>query len=80
MTSTEATELRGANACLGVVKQLLAQSQFIRRNCTPEEADEALEWEKKLVEREKEITRQQAVKSEGGSIAVVMNRGKKGAA
>lgn len=49
-------EAKGAKARLEVVKQLLAQSQFIRRNCTPEEAAEAVEWEKKLEARQREIS------------------------
>lgn len=55
-TTAQPMEAKGAKARLEVVKQLLAQSQFIRRNCTPEEAAEAVEWEKKLEARQREIS------------------------
>jgi len=40
---------------LAAIRQLLAQAKIIRKNGSPDMADEALEWEKKLAAREQEL-------------------------
>ena len=47
------------NPRLGTVKRLLSMAQLIRQHGNPDEAAEALEWEKRLAERLGEVKEQE---------------------